>query len=116
MILAMSRPMQLAIVVEDNPITAQALAGYLQKAFCGIEVTLCASLAEARSRLARQQPDIVLLDIGLPDGKGIELFEEGSLRGVPWVVISTIFDDDEHLFTALRAGAQGYLLKDETDE
>ncbi|MDO3381643.1 response regulator transcription factor [Gilvimarinus algae] len=108
--------MQSALVIEDNRMTAKALAGYLRSAFTGIDVRLCESLAQARDQLARQRPDIVLLDIGLPDGKGTALLEEPCLSGVPWVVMITIFDDDEHLFAALRAGAQGYLLKDETDE
>ncbi|MDO3387524.1 response regulator transcription factor [Gilvimarinus sp. SDUM040013] len=108
--------MQTALVIEDNEMMAQALIGYLQKAFTGMAVSHCGSLAEARVSLADRQPNIVLLDLGLPDGNGTQLFVENYLNKVAWVIVVTIFDDEEHLFSALRAGASGYLLKDETDQ
>jgi DNA-binding NarL/FixJ family response regulator len=73
------------------------------------------TLAEACKILASVTPDLVLLDIGLPDGKGTNLLLDAKLTAESLVVITTIFDDDIHVFDALRAGAQGYLLKDDTD-
>ncbi len=62
-------------------------------------------------------PDIALIDLGLPDGSGIEV--------IAWLnqhaphskcIVATIYDDDAHLFPALRAGAHGYILKDQGSE
>ena len=58
-----------------------------------------------------------MLDISLPDGNWVTLVE-WLRRHAPdtYIVMATIFDDDDHLFTALRAGAHGYLLKDQPRE
>ena len=59
---------------------------------------------------------IVLLDIGLPDGCGTDLIAPiKALNPNCYIVISTIFDDESHVFPALQAGADGYLLKDAAD-
>lgn len=73
------------------------------------------TLAAARAWLAEHPaPDIALIDLGLPDGSGVELIGELN-RHAPQTlcIVASIFDDNEHLFPALRAGAQGYLLKDQ---
>jgi DNA-binding NarL/FixJ family response regulator len=63
------------------------------------------------------KPPLALIDLGLPDGSGLQIIE-ALKRDVPncVTVVSTVFDDDAHLFPALRAGAQGYVLKDEPIE
>ncbi|WP_309895917.1 response regulator transcription factor [Archangium sp.] len=74
--------------------------------------------SEAISWLQRQKPvDCALVDLGLPDRSGVEVLAE-LRRTHPTAagLVFTIFDDDEHLFPALRAGAQGYLLKDSSPE
>jgi DNA-binding NarL/FixJ family response regulator len=73
------------------------------------------TLAAARKDLAARTPDILLLDLGLPDGGGADLLRElhAKKRLPRAVIVMTIFDDDAHIFDALRAGATGYLLKDE---
>lgn len=108
--------MQTALVVEDIAPVARAVAARLQMVFPGIVSREVSTLKAARRVLAEGVPDIVLLDIGLPDGEGTDLLREGLLPEPSMVVITTIFDDDEHLFRALRLGAQGYLLKDEPEE
>jgi DNA-binding NarL/FixJ family response regulator len=74
-------------------------------------------LADARSRLTSRLPQVALIDIGLPDGSGIDLIDELN-RQHPDVlsVVTSVFDDDTHLFAALGAGASGYLLKDQSRE
>lgn len=63
--------------------------------------------------LKKRPFDVALVDLGLPDGDGADLIR-AIQRQQPRcaAVVATIYDDDEHLFQALQAGAQGYLLKD----
>jgi len=75
------------------------------------------TMAEAREKLSQLIPDIALVDIGLPDGNGIDLIEKLNNDSQPTVcVITSVFDDDKYIFSALRAGASGYLLKDQKKE
>ena len=57
-------------------------------------------------------PDVVLMDIRMPEMDGLEATELLAKAGGPRVVLLTTFDLDEHVFRALRAGANGFLLKD----
>lgn len=104
-----------ALVVDDHPAAAVWVAAALAEAFPGIAVHESASLAAARKYLADNDPQIALIDLGLPDGSGVELIRELH-ADLPDVIkiVSTVFGDDGHLFDALRAGADGYVLKDET--
>lgn len=110
-------PMQNGLVVEDLPAPAQWLASVLGEAFPDITVTTAASLAHGRAALDTIAPDIALVDLGLPDGSGIDLIRELASRHPQChCVVTTIYADDRHLFPALRAGASGYLLKDQPKE
>ncbi len=107
--------MRYGLIVEDIPAVATTLKQHLVSAFPDIQVTMAESLAAAQLALTQIKPDILLLDIGLPDGEGSSLLTEKRIDPSTLVVITTIFDDDTHLFAALRAGANGYLLKDEPE-
>lgn len=107
--------MQNVLVVEDIADVRRALCSMVECAFPGIAVSEASSLAGARTAMAETRFDLLLLDLGLPDGNGVDIVHDWAGR-VPQIVITTIFDDDEHLFDALRAGADGYLLKDEPRE
>lgn len=111
------------LVVEDDPGARPWLADCLRSAFGGIPVATAGGVVAARAWLAGRAADgtggnlIALIDLGLPDGSGIEvirLLADGKTAGggtaVP--VVTTIYDDDAHLFEAIAAGAAGYLLKD----
>ncbi|PWR24006.1 LuxR C-terminal-related transcriptional regulator [Zavarzinia compransoris] len=111
-----ARP-DIGFVVEDLAEARASLVAALESAFPGIEVFAFADLAGARAWIAAalgpQRRAIGLIDLALPDGSGIDLIRLLA-GGYPatLTVVTTIFDDDGHLFDALGAGAQGYLLKD----
>ena len=101
------------LIVEDIPETRLWLHDMLRNAFPPGEADSVGSVADALTALARQRYDLALVDIGLPDGSGIEVLTACRAQPhSPQCVVTTVFDDDQHLFAALRAGASGYLLKD----
>ncbi|MQA09384.1 MAG: response regulator [Pseudonocardiaceae bacterium] len=72
-----------------------------------------ASAAQATARIPALRPDVVILDVRLPDGAGVEVCRNirGSVTPPPACLILTSYSDDEALFGAIMAGASGYLLK-----
>jgi DNA-binding NarL/FixJ family response regulator len=75
-------------------------------------VAQAGSLAEAREVIARQSFDVALVDLGLPDGNGIELIRElARTRPETDVMVVTVFGDEAHVLASIEAGATGYLLK-----
>lgn len=106
--------MHSALVLEDFADTRIWLCEVLRETFTDIKLTEAATVSQAKACLAKENFDLALIDINLPDGNGIEVLSE-IIASSPttYCVVATIFDDDEHLFSALRAGAQGYLLKEQ---
>ena len=101
------------LILEDHPETRQWLVEMVQSVFINTDIKEAASLAQASQMLNATTFDLALVDLNLPDGTGTEFIK--SLRKISsetYIVVATVFDDDEHLFPALEAGAQGYLLKD----
>lgn len=100
-------------IVEDDGILREAFEETLQ-ADPGIAV--CGSFASAEEYLAhvfRSPPDVVIMDLNLPGISGIECIRRIKERPTATqVLVCTVQDDDESLFSALCAGATGYLLKD----
>ncbi len=110
----MDSHVQTGWVVEDLKAPAQWLADVLSSAYPELRVFQAATLAEARALLPANPPQIALVDLGLPDGSGIDLIRELAVAPIRCqCVVTTIYADDHHLFPALRAGACGYLLKDQ---
>lgn len=106
--------MKSGLVLEDQATLAEWLRETLEECFPGIRVTHADTLAAALRHVDANTPDIALVDLGLPDGSGLDLIRALSARpGGCQIVVTTIYADDHHLFPALRAGANGYLLKDQ---
>ena len=109
--------MKSGLVLEDQATLAAWLRGTLEECFPGIRVTHADTLAAALRHVERETPEIALVDLGLPDGSGLDLIRALSARATGCeIVVTTIYADDHHLFPALRAGANGYLLKDQPRE
>lgn len=109
-----------ALVVEDIPATRDWLSGLLHAVFPAIGVYNAADLARARAWLrgpVRATGALYLIDLGLPDGSGIDLIREiAALDPTARLVVTTVYDDDRHLLHAMAAGAHSYLLKDRSPE
>ena len=72
---------------------------------------------ERTGLVERLEVDLALVDLALPDGNGMDIVAALAQKNPScMIVVATIFDDDAHLFPALRAGAQGYLLKEQPRE
>jgi DNA-binding NarL/FixJ family response regulator len=105
------------LVLDDDAAARDWLQAAVRQAFPDAELAAAGSLREARVALRTMSPDLALVDLDLPDGSGVSLIE--LLARPPHrtiSIVSTVFADDQHLFPALRAGAAGYLLKDESIE
>ena len=101
------------LLVEDNPDTRRRLA---QAVDSHAQLQLMAAVAtceEARKAFNAASPDVLLTDLGLPDGNGRDLIREikGKTADAEVMVI-TVFGDEKHVLLAIEAGASGYLLKD----
>jgi len=109
--------MKQALVVEDLAEVRDWLVDIAQAVFPGVEVTAVGRADEAMACAGGGAFDVALVDLGLPDGSGIDVVH-ALHRQQPQclAVVVTIYDDDEHLFPALQAGAFGYLLKDQPRE
>jgi DNA-binding NarL/FixJ family response regulator len=117
-----ARDVHNVLIVEDDPaMEAEAIAAVA--VFSGASVRTARTVAEAERWIKRVAFDLAIIDLGLPDGSGITLIRalmgtpplSADVHTMPTVCVArTVFDDDAHLFAALSAGAQGYLLKGET--
>ena len=100
------------LLVDDHEVVRLGLKSLLERQ-SGFEVVAEASSGEEAIKMAlAHQPDVALMDIRLPDKSGIEACEEIT-RQLPntKVVMLTSYAEDEMLFSAIRAGAAGYVLK-----
>ncbi len=98
-----------ALVVDDEADSAEMMAALI--ATEGFTVATAGSLREARRQLALQEPDIVLLDLMLPDGNGMQLFEDQGALANTEVVLITGHASLETSIQGLRLGAADYLVK-----
>ena len=105
------------MVVDDQRLFTRGLSGLLEL-LPGVEVVGVAYDGEEAVALCREEePDVVLMDISMPKMDGISATREiKDLLPRTAVVILTGHEEDEHVFEGIKAGAQGYLLKDSEPE
>jgi DNA-binding NarL/FixJ family response regulator len=102
------------VVVEDNPQTCEFLVACIN---AHPQLTVAASfatLASARAWFTRRQSDLLLVDLGLPDGSGLTLMREVHAR---WpqcdMLVVSMFGDEVNVVASIEAGAVGYVHKDD---
>ncbi len=110
----MSSDIHTLVIVEDERETRERLSRVIEQCDFLRCIAACATFAEGKDIVERENPDIALLDIDLPDGSGlnlIELLAEKSPNSK--AVVITVFEDDRHVMDAIASGADGYILKDD---
>ena len=107
----MTKPIRVSIV-DDEADLRENISGYVDAAKGFRCVSVHSSAEEALSRLPKEKPDVVLMDINLGGMSGIECVRhlKPQMRETQMVML-TVFEDTEKIFSALAAGASGYLLK-----
>ena len=111
-----TNPPRRCLLLEDQPTTRDWMLGVLAMAFPGVETVSVGTLKTAHAWLDKEGSDLwlAIIDLGLPDGSGIEIVKRLAAEFPDILpIVATIYDDDAHLFEAIAAGARGYVLKDE---
>ena len=99
-------------IVEDNKTLREGFETLLNRTPGCQCVCTCETVAEALKKIPKAAPDVVLMDIQLPDSTGVECTAKiKELMPKVHIIIVTVYEDSERIFQALRAGACGYLLK-----
>ena len=101
------------LLVDDHDVVREGLRSLLRRAQDIEVVGEAGTAASAVSEAQRLQPDVVVLDVRLPDGNGVEVCRDiRDQRPETRVLMLTSYADDEALFASIMAGAAGYLLKE----
>ncbi|HEY7643126.1 MAG TPA: response regulator transcription factor [Steroidobacteraceae bacterium] len=105
------------VVVEDDPAFQALFRGVLQNSQ-GIELLgIFENGATALKALRRCKPDVLLVDLGLPDMSGLEVIRACvALHPDCEIMVITVFGDEQHILQSIESGATGYLLKDALPE
>jgi two-component system NarL family response regulator len=101
------------LIADDHPVVREGLAAMINRQTDMTVVAEAAHGQEAVARFREQQPDVVLMDLRMPEMTGVEAIL-AVREAVPEarVIVLTTYDTDEDIYRALRAGAKAYLLKD----
>jgi DNA-binding NarL/FixJ family response regulator len=101
------------VIADDHPLVRSGLRAVLLAAEDLEVVGEAATGEEAMTLAARLQPDVIVMDLRMPGLSGIEATRRiVEVQPHIRIVVLTLFEDDDSLFAALRAGAYGYILKD----
>lgn len=102
------------LLLEDLPEIRQWLKAVVLQVFPNARISESARVHDAREQIGAVRFDLALVDLGLPDGSGVDVVELlREQQPEAQSVVVTIHDDDDHLFPALQAGAFGYILKEQ---
>jgi DNA-binding NarL/FixJ family response regulator len=100
------------VVVEDDKGLREQLVAILRSAPDLKCIGAFARGEEALAKIPAQNPDVVLMDIGLPGMSGIDCVAQlKKLNPAPQIIMVTVYEDSDRIFRALKAGANGYLVK-----
>ena len=101
------------LIADDHTVVRQGIRGVLEEVE-GLEVVAEAGDGEeALALVARHEPDVVVLDVTMPGKTGLEVARELRENGSPArILVLSMHDDPEYVLQAVRAGADGYVLKD----
>jgi DNA-binding NarL/FixJ family response regulator len=109
--------MKTILLLEDLPEIRAWLRKLVLQVFPGSTISESARVQDAMALVAAVKFDLALVDLGLPDGSGVDVVTRlRDLQPDAQSVVVTIHDDDEHLFPALQGGAFGYILKEQARE
>jgi DNA-binding NarL/FixJ family response regulator len=105
-------------IIEDHPLVREGLAAYFNKTGRWQVMGTASTLAEAKELLANIRPDLVLLDIQLDDGWGIDIVPWYSEQNyeVPLMAVYSAFEDFAHVSAALGMGVKAYVCKRRTEQ
>ncbi len=110
----MNTEVTIAIVEDDDATRASLIARLALKASYRL-LFEADRLVTARAHLRHALPQVLIVDLGLPDGSGLDLIAEVAAKNTDTaILVLTVFGDEEKLIRAFERGARGYLLKDET--
>ena len=105
------------LIADDHPLFREGMRGRLDRVADVAVVGEAASGDEAVELAHKLEPDVILMDIKMPGLNGIEATREIQQSSPQiGVLVLTMFEDDDSVFAAMRAGAKGYLLKDSGGE
>ena len=100
------------LIADDHPIVRDGLRAVLSTQPDFVIIGEAGSGRETPDQVRRLQPDVLLMDLEMPDGDGVETLQGLAERNATVrVIVFTAFDTDERIVEAVRAGAKGYLLK-----
>lgn len=109
--------MKQVLIVEDVAETRDWLRQLVLTAFPNAAVFPAENMRAGIAEIARRDHDLALVDLGLPDGSGLEVLRSLAMLSPGTVpIVTTVMGDDAHIVAALSAGAQGYVLKETPPE
>lgn len=103
------------VLIEDDPFVRRHIATLIEATPDMVLTGEAGSVADGLG-LLDTAPDLIVLDLGLSDGSGLEIIKAARLRDLPTrILILTVFGDETSVISALTAGADGYVLKDSAE-
>jgi DNA-binding NarL/FixJ family response regulator len=111
----MSSDKTTVLIVEDEPEFRMRFKQIVESEPTLELVGVAANKREAQDLIDRTRFDVMLIDLGLPDGNGTDLIRQVSTKRPDVdIMVVTVFGDEQHVVSAIEAGATGYILKDST--